>query len=58
MDGWSLMVCGMMGDGGDVDVNEKLNIQLAEVVAAAVVGMSCKYHEKHGHNLYMEENLG
>jgi hypothetical protein len=40
-----------------MDVNEKLNIQLAEVVAA-VVGMSCKYHEKHGHNLYMEENLG
>jgi hypothetical protein len=43
----------MMGDGGDVDTKEKLGIQLIEVVAAVVVGRSCKYHEKHEHNVDM-----
>ncbi|MCH92521.1 hypothetical protein A2U01_0013461 [Trifolium medium] len=51
------MVCGMMGVGRDVNMKEKLNIRLIEV-AAVVVGNSCKYHEKHEHNVDMKENLG
>ncbi|MCI30382.1 hypothetical protein A2U01_0051591, partial [Trifolium medium] len=40
------------GVGCDVDMKEKLNIQLVEVVVVVVESI-CKYHEKHEHNVDM-----